>query len=329
MTKKNHIHMLSSDGKLPIYANLYEPENPKAVVQILHGMAEHKERYDEMCNVLAKLGFVVIIADHRGHGESFSEDIPLGYFADENGWIVNLRDQNMFSQAVKEKYRRLPFFILGHSMGSLFACSYLKRYEDVMDGMILSGMPAYNKAVPAGKNLCGIVCKTKGKKGHSNLVRNMAEGGYIKTIKNPKTPYDWISYNEENVAAYAQDPLCGFPFTNKGYADLMDGMMDVFAREDWRVLKPQLPILFIAGQDDPCADVPKGFENSVNTLMKAGYENIEAQVYENMRHEVFNEQQRAIVYKDFVSWLNNQLKKKQEAAEEKPAAPSQPEEAQQ
>jgi len=315
MIKKNHIHMLSSTDDLMIYAYLYEPDQPKAIIQILHGMAEHKERYDELCNILANLGYVVVIADHRGHGESISAKVPLGQFADDDGWMVNLRDQAMFAQAVKERYRRLPFFLVGHSMGSLIACSYLKRYEDGIDGMILSGMPAYNKAVPMGKMMCGIACRTKGKSGHSKTIRNMAEGGYIKTIKNPKTAYDWLSYNEDNFMKYKDDPLCGFPFTNKGYDDLMEGMMDVFAREDWRVLKHDMPILFVAGQDDPCADVPKGFTNSINVLQKAGYDNIEATVYENMRHEIFNETQRAVVYKDVAAWLERQLKKRQPAKE--------------
>lgn len=300
--------MLSESDSLMLYAYLYEPEQPKAIVQILHGMAEHKERYEELCQVLGKLGYIVIIADHRGHGESINETVPLGQFADKDGWMINLKDQHMFSQAVKSIHRDLPFFVIGHSMGSLIACSYLKQYESEMDGMILSGMPAYNSAVPMGKTLCAIACKTKGNTGHSKMIRNMAEGGYIKTISHPKTPYDWLSYNEENVLAYQDDPLCGFSFTNRGYGDLMDGMMDVFDKPDWHVQKSNLPILFIAGQDDPCADVPKGFTNSISNLQKAGYANIEANVYENMRHEIFNETQRAYVYKDVAGWLNKQMK---------------------
>ena len=106
---------------------------------------------------------------------------------------------------------------------------------------------------------------------------------------------------------YISDPLCGFPFTNRGFYDLLDGMQDVYTRSDWRVLKNQMPILFVVGEDDVCADVGTGFKNALNHLSKVGYNKIEANIYQNMRHEIFNEKEKKIVYKDILTWLSKQL----------------------
>lgn len=307
MIEKKKLELISSIDNMKLAANLYIPEEPKAIVHVMHGMAEHKERYEEFCNILARLNCVVLIMDHRGHGESISEEIPQGYFADRNGWMANLQDLNMFAMNVKEQYRHLPYYLIGHSMGSLFATSYLKRYEEMVNGVCFIGMPAWNKQAPMARKLAAAICKTSGAKKYSKvLIKSMDVYNY--TIRNPRTDFDWISYNTDNVDRYIEDPLCGFPFTNGGYNDLLTGMIDAFNTKDWRVLKPNLPLLFCSGQDDPCSDIPTGFRHSLDNLAKAGYKNIEANIYENMRHEILNENARKIVYKDILTWLEIQIK---------------------
>ncbi|MBR2700621.1 MAG: lysophospholipase [Erysipelotrichaceae bacterium] len=307
MIQKKKIEFVSTIDGLKLFANIYIPDNPKAIIHVMHGMSEHKERYDEFCNILARLNCVVVIMDHRGHGESISDRIPLGYFADKDGWMTNLKDLNALAKKIMEQYRHLPYFVIGHSMGSLFATSYLKRFEDMISGVIFSGMPAWNKQIPMGRKLAAAMCKINGPKNHSKTLAKTASP-FNSAIKNPRTEFDWLSYNVDNVDKYIEDPLCGFPFTNQGYCDLMDGMIDVFSNKDWRVLKKNLPILFVSGQDDPCSNVPEGFKYSLDNLAKAGYTNIEANVYENMRHEILNERERKIVYKDILSWLDIQIK---------------------
>lgn len=306
MFNKEYRVSKSISDELILGADVYIPEKPKAIVQIIPGMAEHKGRYEKLAGVLASYNYVVLIVDNRGHGESVSKDIPLGYFAPKDGWMVNLQDIHEFTLNIMEEYRNLPLFVLGHSMGALIAHSFLKRYEDQVSGMIFSGMPAYNNSTGAGMALANTLCRLSGDKKSSPRLAKMAD--YNKTISNPRTEFDWLSYNEENVDRYIEDPLCGFPFTNRGYYDLLDGCQDVFARKDWRVLKNQLPILFVVGQDDPCADVPSGFKKSLNNLSRVGYQNIEANIYENMRHEIFNEKGMKYVLKDVLVWLNKQVK---------------------
>ena len=307
MTEKTKIELTSTVDGLVMHADLYVPEKPRAIVHVMHGMCEHKERYEEFCNILARIGCVVMATDHRGHGESISENIPLGYFADKEGWLANLKDLNMFASYIKEQYRRLPYFIIGHSMGSLFATSYLKRFEDSIAGVVFIGMPACGKNVATNRKLAGAVAKLQGGK---KVSKTMMKGfsGFNDGNKDARTPVDWISYNTENVDRYMEDPLCGFPFTNQAIYDLMSGMVDVYSNKDWRVLKPNLPILFLVGQDDPVADVPEGFNNSLENLAKAGYRNIEANIYEHMRHEILNETGRKAVYKDILTWLDVQIR---------------------
>ncbi len=305
--EKSKIDYKSPHDGLILHGLLYVSQNPKAIVHIIHGMSEHKERYDEFCTLLCKLGYVVLIVDNRGHGESINDDIPLGYFANNDGWLANVKDLNAIAMMIKEQYRRLPYFIFGHSMGSLLGHSYLKRYEDMVSGAIFCGMPAYNKQAGVGRDLANAIAKLQGGKKVSKTLVGLTNS-YNSTIKDPRTEFDWISYNEENVDKYIDDPLCGFPFTNLGIRDLVGGMIDVFNKKDWRVLKQNLPILFIVGKDDPCADVPTGFRYSLDNLAKVGYTNIEANIYENMRHEILNENGRKLVYRDILTWFEVQVK---------------------
>ncbi len=312
MVEKQTITLQSLHDDLLLYGDIYIPETPKIIVQIIHGMAEHKGRYEQFATLLANYGCVVVICDNRGHGQSINENIPLGYFAKENGWLVNLVDVHNFSMMIREKYPSLPFYLIGHSMGALIAHSYLKRYESELSGLIISGIPAFNPAVDSGKLLTSLLSKGSGEKKTSKLLVKLMD--FNKAIAKPRTPFDWISYNTVNVDNYVADPLCGFPFTNRGYHDMLEGMLDVYKVKDWRILKKQLPILFVVGQDDPCADVATGFKNALNNLSNVGYEKIEANIYENMRHEIFNEKEKKVVFKDILTWLNRQITASKEKA---------------
>jgi alpha-beta hydrolase superfamily lysophospholipase len=304
---KTTLKLTSALDGLEETAFLYIPDGePEAIVHVLPGLADHKERYDELCRLLNRLNYVVLIADYRGHGENVSDQIPLGYFADEKGWLAQLQDLNQFAAAVKEQFRHLPYYLLGHSMGALLACSYLKRYEDMVAGVILSALPAWVKQIPSDRRQAAVLCRIKGPKAVSHSLAKAVDR-YNDEIKDPQTPFDWLSYDRANVRDFIADPLCGFELTNRGYADLFDGLCDVFQARDWRVLKPELPILALAGEDDVCAKVPYGFRRSLDTLSNAGYRNVKAILYPDMRHDIFHESDRRRVYKDLLIWLGKQV----------------------
>lgn len=284
---------------------LYRPSgDPKGVVEIVHGMQEHRKRYDEFAEYLKEDGYVVVTFDLPGHGESVKEGDPLGYFGEEHGWDHLIDSAYRLMKDIKKEYPDLNYYILGHSMGSMVSRCFIQDYDDEIDGLILSGAPCYNPGAKAGFAVAKAVRAFKGKQGLSKVLDNLATGGFNKGIENPRTELDWLSYNEENVDRYIEDELCGVPFTVQGYIDELDGMIRMNDSSMYRVKNKNLPIYFFGGEDDPCIGGYEGLESSVKTLKDAGYTCIETHLYPHMRHETLNEKNHEIVYSDVLEWLN-------------------------
>ena len=289
--------------------SMYRPKGePLAVVEIIHGMAEHRKRYDEFARWLQEKGFAVVTYDLPGHGET-AEGSPLGYFGMKDGWGNLVKSARTVAEECMRQYPDKPFFILGHSMGTMIARCYLQKYDGDLAGMILSGAPNYNSAAAAGITLATTIRGFKGPKGHSRLMDKMVTGNFNKSVQNPKTPVDWLSYSEENVQKYIADPLSGFPFTIQGYLDELQGMQQMADVSRYECRNHELPIYFFAGEEDPCIGGLSGLESSIETLRKAGYVNITSRLYPHMRHETLNEEDRLRVYEETAAWLTEQLNK--------------------
>ena len=276
--------------------------NPKGCVEIIHGMAEHRKRYDDFAEYLRDNGYVVVTFDLPGHGESSGE--MLGYFGESNGWDHLLYAIEEVMNRTKEEYPDLPFFIFGHSMGSMLGRCFLQDHDAQLTGAVFSGAPNYQSATKAGITMGKVLKLFKGAKGHSAIMDMAVTGSFNKTVENPQTPFDWISYNRENVRKYAEDPYSGFPFTIQGYVDELSGLVRMHDSTRYKVLNKDMPILFVAGKDDPCTGGTQGLTDSIGTLVKAGYTNISSKLYDHMRHEILNEEDHMIVYKDILTWLN-------------------------
>ncbi len=288
-------------------STFYKPETEmKAVMVIVHGMAEHRKRYDRFARKLADKGIGVLTYDQRGHGESVSDPCDLGYFGPIDGWLGFVKDLDRIIDQLKNKFD-VPVVLFGHSMGSMVARSYLKRFDDKIDALILSGAPNYTPAAYAGRLVAYVMCSFGNDKNRSQLLHQMAEGGFIKAIENPETELDWLSYDKANVQRYMQDELCGFTFTNRGYEDLMSLMIDMHKASQWKKSHLDVPILFVSGKDDPCTGNENGLSDSIGVLKKAGYENIVNLVYENARHEILNERIAPEVTQDILQWINKVL----------------------
>ncbi len=287
--------------KTQLATSFFKPQgNIKAVMLVVHGMAEHRKRYDEFATALSEQGIGVLTYDQRGHGESVNDSSELGYFGSENGWLNLVEDTADFLKQLKREYR-VPVILFGHSMGSMVSRCVLKRYEELIDAVILSGAPNYVPVAGAGRAVAKLI-SAFGEKKRSSLLHNMAEGGFIKSIENPETEVDWLSYDKDNVKKYIADPLCGFTFTARGYQDLMSLMVDMHQIEK-KTKKSHLPILFVSGADDPCTGGPKGLDDSIAVLKQTGYEKITNLVYKNARHEILNEKIADKVIEDIVQWV--------------------------
>lgn len=286
---------------------VYRPEQEiKACVFIVHGMQEHQRRYKAFAEELAENGIAVVTYDLPGHGETGKGE-DRGWFGAENGWDALVSSARDIAVYARNEFPDVPLIYFGHSMGTMIGRCFLQNYDGLIDGMILSGAPVYQKAASMGKTIAKMTARTAGKKGHSAMLDNLATGSFNKAIEDPRTPLDWLSYNEESVDRYIADEDCGFPFTVQGYYDLFSGMVQMARKELFRVSRPDLPIYFFAGEDDPCIGGKKGFDSSVSLLKKVGYRNITTKLYKNMRHETLQEKNAGAVIRDVIEWIEKDV----------------------
>ncbi len=286
-----------------LYADLVYNENPKALFQIFHGMAEHRERYQYLVDILVEKGYAVLNCDERGHGQSAMNEKEKGFFSEENGWERNVTDLHELTQMAQAELGNLSLIVFGHSMGSLVARSYLKRYENEISKVIVMGSPSDNTAKKIAKAMAEIIGKIKGPYYRSSFINGLCFGAYNKAIENPRTEFDWLSINEENVDAYVKDPDCGYCFTAKGFSDLFTGMIDVYEKEGWNVQKPVLPIHFLSGELDPCLGGRENMKKNIDSLKSYGYTNITYTLFSGLRHEILNEKEKDAVILELLQFI--------------------------
>ncbi|WP_294465942.1 alpha/beta hydrolase [uncultured Anaerofustis sp.] len=294
----------SSDEKLKISCYMKIPEdNIKGIVQIAHGMAEHKERYYDFMDYLSNNGYITVINDHRGHGESIIEDKDLGYFYDDSGEMI-VKDFHSITEVIKEEYQDIPYYIFSHSMGTLVARNYLKEYDNEINGMILCGAPYKNPMAKMGLNISSIIGKLKGEHHRSKFIHGLAFNSFNDKFEEP-IMNKWINSNMSKVKEYNKNPLCGYIFTINGFKNLFSLVDKAFNKEEYKIKNKELPIFFIAGEDDPVIGGVEKFRESIEFLRNIGYTNISSRLYYGLRHEILNEKNHMEVYKDVLEFLDN------------------------
>lgn len=275
---------------------------PVGIVQLVHGMSEHKERYLPLMRFLTSLGYCCYIHDHRGHGASVRAPEDLGYFY-RGGAHALVEDTFEVTQLAKRQHPALPYFLLGHSMGSLVVRAYLKRHDGQLDGLIVCGCPSNNPAAGLGKVLARTLALLWGGRHISHLLQAMAFGSFNRRFEPACSPNAWVCSDEAVVQAYDQDPLCGFPFTLDGFTALFELVQAVYDPSGWQLARRSLPIHFISGAEDPCLIGRKQFVAALGTLQLAGYERVSYRLYPEMRHEILNERHREQVFEDLARTL--------------------------
>lgn len=298
----NQINIASATGLCKLHVRVWEPEGrPKAVLQIVHGMAEHIDRYDDFAGFFVRNGILVVGADIASHGKSRESGGAKGYFGEKDGWSKLVEDIRALYRAIKQVYDDVPYFLFGHSMGSFLVRTYAARHGDDMDGFILCGTAGNNPALPVAKFIAKAEIKNKGATAQSKALNELSFGAYNKAFRPNRTEFDWLSVNEANVDGYVADEECGYVFTAGGFSDLFDGLAEIGAK-DWAKKVPIKPMLLIAGALDPVGAMGKGPREVEKSLAATGHD-VKLILYEGMRHEVHNENGKEQVYADILSFL--------------------------
>ena len=299
----------STNGKNKILARICTPDKPpKAVVQIAHGIAEHISRYDPFMFFLAENGYVAVGNDHLGHGLSAENEDGLGIFDTQNGWTYAVDDMKALRDQVRQEFHDIPYIFFGHSMGSFMTRTYMIRYPDQYDAAILSGTGQQSPAlINAGFFAANLLTLLRGPGADGKLLNDMAFGSYCKKIDNPRTPFDWLSTNEENVDRYIADPLCGFVAKCSMYRDMMGGLKFLTKQSNIDKMNKDAPIYFMSGAEDPVGDYGAGVEKAYRAFCDAGLHDVTMKLYPGGRHEMLNETNREEVMQDILAWLDQRV----------------------
>lgn len=285
----------------------WKPEGEiKAIVQIVHGVAEYAARYAPFAEYLNSQGILVVAEDHMGHGESICEDAPQGYWS---SWFDGVDDTNQLLQDTRKLYPGVPYVLFGHSMGSYITRSILARYPDSgIDAAIICGTGWMNPvAIHATRLTAEVVCRKNGERTPSPLLGKLMFGVLNAGIPESRTGFDWLSRDEKQVDAYLADSLCGFHPTGGLVREMMDGFLYTQQKENLMRMKKDLPVLFIAGGEDPVGDCGKGVARAAAEFRKAGMVQVSQKLYPGARHEILNEINKEEVYEDTANWIRSVL----------------------
>ena len=299
-----------SCGLGKIHACRWTPEGEvKAVLQIIHGIAEFVERYEDFANYLNKQGILVVAEDHMGHGQSINNGGIQGYF--HGGWFAAVADSYKLLEDTKQEFPQVPYILFGHSMGSFMARTILCKYPDSgIDAAIICGtgwQPAF--ALPALAKVIDTIARKNGEEKPNETLQNMVFGSYNKKVEHPRTEFDWLSRDKAQVDAYIAHPLCGFTASAGLLRDMMLGIAYIERSDSLNAMKKDLPVFFIAGGDDPVGSYGKGVRQAADAFKKAGMTDVSVRLYPLGRHEILNEINKEEVYEDVAQWIASKIDK--------------------
>ena len=299
---------MSKDKKTIIRGILYLPDQePKGIVQIVHGMIEHIGRYEEYAEFLASQGFIVAGHDHLGHGRSVITKDRWGYFAKNDPAKTLIWDIHQLRINVEKRYPNLPYFMIGHSMGSYLLRYYLTMYGKGLSGAVIMGTGFVAPlAADFGVVLTHMIAPLRGWDDRSRVVKTLLYNSSYKEFdiggKNPEK--HWLTKDVEIVKRSLSDPACRFDFTLKGYLGLFQAVAYTCQKRNIAKIPSNLPLLIVSGKNDPVGDLGRGVIRFDSLCRITDHDNVEMKLYENDRHEILNETDRDVVYQDILNWIN-------------------------
>lgn len=311
--KKEEFNFDSLDGKHKLHGVRYSPEEGQSVrciVQIVHGMAEYVERYEEFAAFLTEKGFVVTGEDHLGHGKSVGKKGKQGYFCEEDPATALVENVHQLRILTRKRYRNVPYVLMGHSMGSFITRNYMFCHGKGLAGVVIMGTgmepPATVKLAKAAAAVQKLLCGG----GHtSRLIHRLAFGAYNKRIEQPRTDFDWLSRDKSRVNEYIADPQCGFVFTVNGFEALFELISRLYRRENLAHIPKELPVYMVSGTADPVGGYGIGVQKAYRSLKEAGLRHVELKLYRGGRHELLNETNREEVMGDISRWIETAVLK--------------------
>lgn len=293
----------SKDGATIFYRRFLPDGNVQSIVQIFHGMAEHSARYADFANYLTDNGIAVYVSDHRGHGKTIAVPEDYGVWAHKDEWWRIIGDLKQLKDIATSEYPNLPYFVLGHSMGSFLARTFITKYSTELSGVIISGTGTNPTAVLRfGRFIAKIACAIEGKRSKASLLDKLSFGGYNKGYN---APYQWLSRDDAQVRKYIDDELCGGVFSNSFYRGFFKGLIYINKRSSGMLINKNLKILFVSGDKDPVGNCGQGVEEAVEFYRDLRIANIQLKLYTNARHEILNEINKEEVYADLLKWIKD------------------------
>lgn len=298
----------NEDLDIHVYKWQSKSIEPKAVVQIAHGMSETAIRYEYFAKKLTENGYIVYINDHRGHGKTANTIDNVGYLADKDGFTHLVSDMNTLTNIVKEENKDLPLYLFGHSMGSFASQRYIMEYGKNIDGLILSGSNGKHGAIlKVAEKLTSYEIKKNGRKYRSKRLDNLIFGGNNKKFKPARTDFDWLSRDEKEVDKYIEDPFCGVLFTCGFFYDFIKGLQEIEDKDNLKKVPLDLPIYVMSGDKDPVGKNGKGVLRLKDRYINLGVKDISCKLYEGGRHEMLNEINKDEVIENIIQWLDEKM----------------------
>ena len=311
MSVNQEFRFPSADGTTTLYGRTWAPEHgaPRAVLQLVHGIAEHIGRYDRFARFMSDHGYLVCAEDHLGHGNTPENAEDLGYTADKDGWVKMTDNVRALHERIAPQYPGIPYFILGHSMGSFLTRSYLIRYPGTVDACALLGTGQQPESVlKAGLAACRLEQIRLGKWGRSKLLQSLCFGSYNSQFKPNRTESDWVCSVDEVVDAYIADPFCQVMPTVTLMRDMLTGIRFNQQAENLAKMDKTTPVFFLSGDQDPVGSNGKGVRAAYQSFLDAGCGHVRLKLYPGGRHEMLNEHNWQDVYDELLSWFDQQIK---------------------
>lgn len=307
--KEIEFYLPSSDRNYRIHCKEWIPEGEvQAVVQLVHGMMEHVNRYMEFAEWLTEQGIAVVGHDHLGHGKTAGNEDDFGYFGTDGGSVCLIKDIRRVTIYGKKKYPGKKLFLLGHSMGSFLVRRYSSVYDDGPDALILLGTGAPPEGIVfVGNLLASAVCRLKGERYRSRLLYELSLGNYNRKFRPVKTDYDWLTREESYARSFGEDGLCQFIFTAGAYRDFFRLILAGDRVEKAGRMRTDMPVLILTGDRDPVGEETSGVRRVCKRYENAGVSDLTLGVYHGARHEILHETNRAEVFEDILSWIRERI----------------------